>query len=256
MITRSLASLVLLTVLFGLEGPILAQDAEQLAEIQYSLDPAADAIGPDEDTVRMQIRLSLNGQPVDGPVQVILDSPSSSLLVSTDFPIVEGTRLIDATGVTLNGQLSLTYLFPIRGEYNLRVIAPKNAAAGYGHTEKSFHFSINENPSEVGNFFLLLGVLILFGLGSGVVLARGSKQRALLLSSVILLTTGLSAHDPAKHKKSAAPGDEPRERRRASRFSGEPDGPSRWWAPVRSGNGRRSAALESLLPQPGFFINL
>ena len=206
-------------IIFVSGTSLSSQTAEDTGpiKIEYRLNPPADQIRPDAETARLEILLSRNGKPLDGRVRVILDSPASNPLVSTDFPIVEGTRLLDTSGLTGEGKFALTYLFPIRGEYTLKVVAQEtDAPAGQtAPVESTFRFDVSENTNEVMNFLSLIAALVFSGFISGAVLGRGGKYRALLMASAILFTSGISAHDPAKHAKKKAilsmPGNEPRD---------------------------------------------
>jgi hypothetical protein len=146
-------------------------------EINFSSDPGFEKIGPDVTIAKLKISLALDDKPVDGKVWIELASPKKNSGLSTDFPIVEGTRLFDATGITQNGVLNLDYLFPIRGEYQLKITVESTDAT----FETSVHeqkFTLNENPEEVNNFIVLVVILVLFGLLSGFVIGRGSYLKA------------------------------------------------------------------------------
>lgn len=145
------------------------------ASIQYELKPAADRIGPDVDVAQLVLRVrTATGDPIPARLQVELDAPPRNMLVSTDFPIVEGTRLMRAEAATdASGEHALRYLFPIRGEYRLRVVATP-LDPSIAPIRQEFAFSLRENPGEVFNLFLLMGVLFVFGGLAGIVFGRSA----------------------------------------------------------------------------------
>jgi len=150
--------------------------ADENVELKYTLDMPIEQIGPDEDVVKLTLHVQRVGQPLNARLHVVLDSPPRNSLISTDFPIVEGTRLIDTVAVTQNGELKIDYLFPIRGRYTLTIDATA-VDANNEIANETFHFTLRENPNEVRNFVFLVVGLVLFGLISGGVLARGQVRK-------------------------------------------------------------------------------
>ena len=146
-------------------------------EILLRTDPVANQIGPDEDVTTVTLEVLRDGKPVDAILHLTLDSPESKLPLSTDFPIVEGTRLIDSTVTTQDGKLELEYMFPIRGQYTLNVAATNIDGSESKHSQ-TFQILLNENSNEVVNFGILLTILIAFGLVSGCILAVGAIRKA------------------------------------------------------------------------------
>ena len=65
-----------------------------------------------------------DGRPVkQGVVDIRLDAPEPGRFFSTDFPFVEGTRLSEMRMELRQGRANWKFLFPIRGEYRLTVVA-------------------------------------------------------------------------------------------------------------------------------------
>lgn len=145
-------------------------------QISYAMDLPDHSIGPDEDVVKMTFLVTKDGKPVDANLHIILDSPKSSVLFSTDFPIVEGSRLFDASGFTENGKLEMNYMFPIRGKYTLKVKAEASDTETKLAAE-TFVFTIKENPGEVVNFYIMLVILVVIGLFAGFVLSKGALRK-------------------------------------------------------------------------------
>jgi hypothetical protein len=154
-------------------------------KVNFTTEPALHEIGPDVTVVKMKFIMSQDGKPIDGNLRIVLDSPKKNAGLSTDFPIVEGTRLIDSEIQTVNGQFEMDYLFPIRGEYNMSLYASIDGKALAVQQES---FTLNENPEEVTNFtFLALGLLV-FGLISGLIIGRGASLKAQSSQDIELVT--------------------------------------------------------------------
>ena len=172
--SRFVAALFAWALLLSTPGAIAAESG---GRIEYELDPPAGEIGPDVDVARLTIRVrSQDGAAAPAKLRIELDAPPGHALVSTDFPVVEGTPLLRAEAFAQDGEHSLTYLFPIRGEYSLRVQAtPLTNDAGAGEAvHANFRFSLHENSNEVLNLALLLAGLLAFGCVSGLILGRSA----------------------------------------------------------------------------------
>jgi hypothetical protein len=121
---------------------------------------------PDRQPV--QVVLNAGGWPDGTPVRVKMFAPAPCV-ISTDFPRVEGTPLLDSTMEVREGKVRFTYLFPIRGTYH---IIMEKTDGSESLPPKPVTLTISENPQEVRNLVLLL--VGLFGLGglSGYLLTR------------------------------------------------------------------------------------
>jgi hypothetical protein len=113
------------------------------------------------------VKLSLlvtdpNGQPIkNAKVRLQIQTPPPTPWFTTDFPIVEGTQLLNLEAVAPEGKLELQQVFPIRGTYQLSVTAtPPNAASPI---QKTLPLTIPEAPEKYRNLVIL--VAILFGVG-------------------------------------------------------------------------------------------
>lgn len=133
--------------------------------------PAQERVVPLEKAVPdqhpAQVVLDAGEWPDGTSVRVKMFAPASGVL-STDFPRVEGTPLLDSTMAVNAGKVRFTYLFPIRGTYHIML----ERTDGGKSVPKPVTLTIPENPQEVRNLFLLLAGL--FGLGglSGYILTR------------------------------------------------------------------------------------
>ncbi|MGG1596918.1 hypothetical protein [Paenibacillus naphthalenovorans] len=139
--------------------------AEQEVNVEVKNGPAG-AVRPDLDKATVELSIPAIR---DGSAHIRLRSPEKKF-VSTDFPWVEGTELIDSTVAIRDGKASFQYMFPIRGEYPLSV----EWFDENGHPEGSRQFAvtIEENPKEVQNALIFMAMLAFFGLLAGFGLSR------------------------------------------------------------------------------------
>ena len=102
-----------------------------------------------------------DGKPVaDGNMAIRLEAPEPHWFFSTDFPLVEGSRLLDMTVPLRQGRAEWRYLFPIRGKYRLSV---EFAAPDGRKVNKTFPLTVRENRLKW--FFLGIFTVVLFAAG-------------------------------------------------------------------------------------------
>ena len=195
--TKWLAGIVLALVLLipAQAGPIQAQGDE--LRVVVTTDPPPEQIGPDKTLARTTVTVvDGSGQPVPGAyLKLHLDAPEGNPFISTDFPIVEGTSLLEYAGVLPQGTLSFDYIYAIRGEYTFAMEAGRDANSL--RPVSPFRMTLRENPDEVRNFLVMVAGLFLFGLLAGIVIAGGATAQravAVLLLGVILLPGTALAH--------------------------------------------------------------
>ena len=117
--------------------------AEEI-NIYFKTSPKVEFLRPYADPANLSLLVTAaDGRPLErGSVEIRLDAPKSGRFFSTDFPIVEGTRLTELRLPLRQGRANWKYLFPIRGEYNLAV----EVESGDGKkARKDFQIKINEN---------------------------------------------------------------------------------------------------------------
>ena len=123
--------------------------------------PALGLLRPFADPVSISLLVThADGRPLEqGSVAIVLDAPQPGVVFSTDFPMVEGSRLLELVLPLRQGRVSWRYLFPIRGDYHLSVSV--TATDGRALT-KSFVVPILENRTKwlwLGSFCLGLFLL-------------------------------------------------------------------------------------------------
>ena len=152
--------------------------------IQLQVSPDTTLLRPLKDAATVTIDYT---GPREAPVtpvdlSVRLTAPPPGTLVSTDFPLIEGTRLFDVklTGVT--GPLSLDYVFPIRGEYRLDVSATDR---GGGRLERSFTLRVRENSAKTAFLAGFVAALFLLGFIAGRIFSTPASVGAVLALALL-----------------------------------------------------------------------
>ena len=154
---RNLPAFIVLT--FGFFCPLSwAEDIN----IYFKASPRLELLHPYSDPATLTLLVTgADGKPVaQGQVAIRLDAPEPARFFSTDFPLVEGSRLLDMSLPLRQGRAEWKYLFPIRGEYHLVV---EFTAPDGQKTSKIFPLRIRENKQK----WVFLGIfsMALFALG-------------------------------------------------------------------------------------------
>ena len=142
-----------------------AASAEEL-NIYLKTTPALGLLRPFADPVNISLLVTgADGRPVEqGSAAILLDAPKSGAFLSTDFPVIEGSRLLELVLPLRQGRAGWKYLFPIRGDYRLsvRVVTADGKAMA-----KSFVIPIAENPTKWLWLGLFCAGLFVFGFAAG-----------------------------------------------------------------------------------------
>jgi len=174
--------------------------------IDLKTSPAVGLLRPFADPVSISLLVTYaDGRPVEqGSVDIVLDAPRSGAFFSTDFPMVEGSRLLELALPLRQGRAGWKYLFPIRGEYLLSVSV---TAADGRVTAKNFVISILENRAKWLWLGLLCVGLFFFGFAAGRIFTVIPATAA--TSALLLFLGGISTvngHDgPSPVDKAASP---------------------------------------------------
>lgn len=186
----------------------------------------ADAANPQKPVQLTLQALDANGKPLQNAnINVKLLTPPTNPWLPTDFPIVEGTKLLDLTAIASNGQLQFQQMLPIRGEYQLQVQVTPTVANAFAPFQQTLTLPVAENSIKYRNFAILVVILLGVGFSGGWVI--GAKQELqpgeiapqrvrLLLSGAIvvaiaaLLVVNISAEmsHSQEHSHEHAHGDE------------------------------------------------
>ena len=98
-------------------------------------------------------------------------TPPTNPWFTTDFPIVEGTKLLEMEASAPQGELPIQQMFPIRGTYQLLVNVAPTEANTFVPFQQKLTLSVPENWLKYRNFFILAGILLVVGLIGGLAIA-------------------------------------------------------------------------------------
>jgi hypothetical protein len=215
--------------------------AEKFA-LHFESSPPGERLRPQGEPATLALTVTaLDGQPVaEGWVAVRLDAPPLNWLFSTDFPVVEGSRLLDMRLPLINGKAEWRQVFPIRGDYRL---AAEFAGSAGAKIDKVFSFHVHEKDQK----WLVLGGFALGLFIAGVIAGRvfsaprdgAATKRGLWV--FLILTWSVAAGESAWAQ-------EDHKRHYISKIDVAPatvGSPARihWWLHPAGANGESSAKL-------------
>jgi hypothetical protein len=121
-------------------------------------------------------------------------TPPSNPWLTTDFPIVEGTKLLQINANAPDGKLEIQQILPIRGNYQLLVnVSPllQNSFAPY---QQILNLNVHENPIKYKYFVVIAAILLSLGLLGGWVIGGQEElqQGEIAPQSVRLLLSALT----------------------------------------------------------------
>ena len=165
--------------------------AEEL-NIYFKTTPRSELLRPFYDPADMALLITgADGKPVErGTVDIRLDAPKPGRFFSTDFPLVEGTRLTEMRLRLRQGRAVWKSLLPIRGEYQVAVDVLTHDGR---KASKTFTFKIRESGAKwltLGGFSMGLFFL---GFIAGSIFTGAKITRVALLATVFLVVTPPSA---------------------------------------------------------------
>jgi hypothetical protein len=102
-------------------------------------------------------------------------TPPKNPWFPTDFPLVEGTELLNIEAVAPKGELQIQQMLPIRGNYQLLVDVTPIVANAFTPIQQTLTLSVPENGVKYRYFGMLAAILLVLGLGGGLVL--GGQQQ-------------------------------------------------------------------------------
>ncbi|MBE9156459.1 hypothetical protein IQ265_06395 [Nodosilinea sp. LEGE 06152] len=168
---RLAIALAAIAACLTLATPVRAQPSIQLQTF-----PPLSQVVPNTEPVRIDLTaVGANQQPLTNAQMVVtLMTPPKTPFWSSDFPIVEGTTLLELADVVTDGQLAFQTFLPIRGSYSLRVEVAPLQAEDFKPFEQILTLQVPENPIKYRNAAILMGILLLAGFGCGWIL--GAQQ--------------------------------------------------------------------------------
>ncbi|HET7008440.1 MAG TPA: hypothetical protein VFK65_23280 [Candidatus Binatia bacterium] len=175
---------------------ILGTDASaEEFNIYLKTSPAMGFLRPFADPVNISVLVThADGRPVEqGSVGIVLDAPKSGVFWSTDFPVVENSRLLELVLPLRQGRAGWKYLFPIRGDYRLSVTL---IASDGKTTARNFIISVAENRTKWLWLGLFCAALFVFGFAAGRVFTFIPVTRTTSWLLLVFAAAGIaSGHD-------------------------------------------------------------
>ncbi len=129
-----------------------------------------------QEPVRLTLQaLDATSQPLENAkIRLQIFTPPRNPWFPTDFPMVEGTELLNMEAVAPKGELQIQQMLPIRGKYQLVVNVAPVVENAFTPIQQTLTLSVPENWVKYRNFGILAAILLALGLGGGLVL--GGKQ--------------------------------------------------------------------------------
>ena len=121
-------------------------------------------------------------------------TPNRNPWLTTDFPIVEGTKLLQMDAIAPDGKLEIQQMLPIRGNYQLLVKVSPLVANAFAAYEQSLNLNVRENPIKYKYFVFIAAILLSLGLLGGWVIGGQEElqQGEIAPQSVRLLLSALT----------------------------------------------------------------
>ena len=169
---------------YGAVGKIQAASANS-PTVQLQTSPAvghllpfkADANQPQAPVQFKLQAIASNGQPLpNAKISLRLLTPPANPWLPTDFPLVEGTQLLEMQAIAPQGQVEFAQMLPIRGNYQLEVAVTPTVANAFVPFRQTLTLPVAENAVKYRNFGILVVVLLGAGLGGGWVIGRQQTQ--------------------------------------------------------------------------------
>lgn len=169
LVIKSLLAAILFTQILVISPIAWANELN----IYFKTSPPLQHLRPFYDPGSLSVLVtSADGKPIaQGWADVRIDAPNPGWFFSTDFPLVEGTRLLEMRLPLRRGRAEWKFLFPVRGEYRLSIDV---VTAEGKKASKVFPLEIREHRGKWT--FLGLFTLALFALGvvAGRIFTRAS----------------------------------------------------------------------------------
>lgn len=167
-------------------------------KIEFTTVPPLNQVLPVNQSVTLIMQaVDQDGKPLKNvKIRSAIYTPPKTPWFTTDFPIVEGTQLLDLEAIAPNGKLQFQQVLPIRGNYQLIVDVQPLDGKSFQAKRQIIQLNVPENPVKYRNFAILAVILLCAGLGGGWVIGGrqitqpgeiAPQQVRLLLSGGILV---------------------------------------------------------------------
>ncbi|QLE56932.1 hypothetical protein [Nostoc sp. TCL26-01] len=190
---------IVLSIVYSLVGS--AQTP--VSRVQLSTNPPIEKILPFEaEAAKPQSPVTITLQAVDASGNPLKNSlinldiltPRSNFWLTTDFPIVEGTKLLQMSANAPDGKLEIQQILPIRGKYQLKVNVSPLVANAFTPYEQILNIDVPENSIKYKYFAVVAAILLSMGLLGGWVIGGQEelRQGEIAPQSVRLLLSALT----------------------------------------------------------------
>jgi hypothetical protein len=186
---------------------MLAESAEP-ALLQLETDQNPSALHPRTDTLGFRVLINgSDGRPVSGArLKIHLTAPAIPWIGSTDFPVVEGSSLLQQDIHVRGAVHAFQFVPPIRGTYTLTAsVEPLPGDTSFAPAQNNWQTTIQESPERKTNLTILIAILVTVGGLSGFVIGRSAGVSALWLIFIFWPYQSLKAHGPHEHKTTLTP---------------------------------------------------
>ncbi|MBN3942249.1 MAG: hypothetical protein V7L21_15735 [Nostoc sp.] len=173
------------------------------SKVLLSTNPPLERILPFEaEAEKPQSPVTLTLQAVDAAgksltnakISLQILTPPRNPWLTTDFPIVEGTNLLQINANAPDGKLEIQQILPIRGNYQLLVKVSPLVANTFAAYEQTLNLNVRENPIKYKYFVVIAAILLSLGLLGGWVIGGQEElqQGEIAPQSVRLLLSALT----------------------------------------------------------------
>ncbi|MBK1986045.1 hypothetical protein A0J48_000505 [Sphaerospermopsis aphanizomenoides BCCUSP55] len=127
-------------------------------------------------------------------IKLEISTPKPTPWLTTDFPIVEGTKLLAMEVAAPKGKLEFQQVLPIRGDYQILAKVTPVVENAFEPYQETLNFHVRENPVKYKYFAILAAILLAMGLFGGWVIGGQEelRQGEIAPQSVRLLLSGLT----------------------------------------------------------------
>ncbi|MGJ5627992.1 hypothetical protein [Nostoc sp. CALU 1950] len=171
--------------------------------VLLSTNPPLERIHPFEaGTEKPQSPVTLTLQAVDAvgkplenaKISLQILTPPPTPWLATDFPFIEGTKLLEMDAGAPDGKLEIQQILPIRGNYQLRVNVSPLVANAFAPYEQTLNLNVRENPVKYKYTAVIAAILLSVGLLGGWVIGGQEqlRQGEIAPQSVRLLLSALT----------------------------------------------------------------
>lgn len=166
----------LISALSLMSGLSVALPGLSQPAVRLQSNPPLDRVVPDKEPVGLTLQaVDAAGQPLQNAnLKLRLQTPAKTPWLTSDFPVVEGTTLLELGASAPQGELQFQQVMPIRGTYQLQVSVTPQKTGAFSPFQQTLPLSVPENPVKYRNVAILTVILLLAGFSGGWVI--GGKQ--------------------------------------------------------------------------------